>query len=121
MTYGRAPLTLSDSEKEEIESACAGWFGDWTSLETGTTTGYTSGVMMSLMIEAIPTDSGRIIPCSTPMVSELGYEGISMGMPVKLGKEGVMEIIDPCLTDAQKIDVQAAADKIRGMIESVGF
>ena len=119
MTYGQAPLNLSDVERADIEVLCAEWFGNWTALETGTTTGYTSGVMMSLMIEAIATDSGKIIPCSTPMISELGYEGISMGIPVRLGSEGVQEVINPCLTESQKVDVRAAADKIRSMIEKV--
>jgi len=95
MTYGGVPLILSDDEKKEIEKECGEWFINWTNLKTATTTGYTSGVTMAAMIEAIATDSDMIMPCTTPMCDELGFDGCAMGLPVRLGKGGVKEVIDP--------------------------
>ena len=44
-----------------------------------------------------------------------------MGMPCQLGRSGVKKVIDPLLTDSQKEDLDKAAEKIRGLITSVGF
>lgn len=121
MTYGDLPFELDDSQKKQIEDECAGWFGNWTALETGTTTGYTSGVTMSIMIEAIAKDLNTIMPCTTPMCDQMGYATCAMGLPVKLGKGGVKEVLIPKLTPERKKELDAVAEKISSMIASVNF
>lgn len=118
MTYGGAPFVLTTEAKNVIEKECAGWFKQWTDLETGTTTGYTSGVTMSMMVEAIAKDSNRIMPCTTPLCSELGYTSCAMGLPVKLGKGGVKEVIVPPLSAERKQELDKVAEKISEMIAS---
>lgn len=120
ITYGGVPLKLTEEQTAAIEKECAGWFKSWTDLETGTTTGYTSGVTLSLMIEAIARDQDRIIPCTTPMCDLIGYPDCAMGLPVKLGKGGVKEVIVPPLTAEEKAKLDAVAEKIRDMIASAG-
>ncbi len=47
---------------------------------------------MSMMIESIAKDGDLIIPCSTPLCDQMGYDSCAMGLPVKLGKGGVKEV-----------------------------
>lgn len=121
MTYGNLPMNLTDEQKKRIEGECADWFGHWTDLETGTTTGYTSGVTMSMMIEAIAMDSDLVLPCSTLLCEQMGYPDCAMGLPVRLGRGGAKEVIRPALTAKQKTELDKAAAKISGMISQAGY
>lgn len=121
MTYGEVPLKLTEEQQAQAEKECADWFGHWTDLETGTTTGYTSGVTMSMMIESIVKDGDLIIPCSTPLCDQMGYDNCAMGLPVKLGKGGVKEVIIPALTPERKEELNKVADKISEMIAQAGY
>lgn len=121
MKYNGEPLKLTEEEYRKIEDATKNWFAEWQNLEAGRTTGWTSAVMLTEYIEAIVKDSNRILPCSTPLVDQFGYNHVSMGMPCQLGRCGVKKVIDPLLTDSQKEDLDKAAEKIRGLITSVGF
>lgn len=121
LTYGGLPLELTEEQGRKAEKECADWFGHWTDLETGTTTGYTSGVTMSMMIEAVVKDSDLIIPCSTPLCGQIGYDSCAMGLPVKLGKGGAKEVIVPALTPGRKRELDAVAEKISSMINQAGY
>ncbi len=117
--YDGKPLALTPEEYDQIEAATANWFSEWQSLEAGRTTSWTSAVMLTKMIEMMINESDETIPVSTPLASQLGYEGVSMGMLCKLGHCGVREVIDPCLTSDQKRQMERTADKLRGQISQV--
>lgn len=121
MTYGCKALNLSEDERLQIERMCSEWFENWVALETGTTTGYTSATSITSMIEAIVHDTQKIIPCSTVYCDSVGYDGCAMGLPVKLGKDGIEEVVLPELTDDQRNQLDVAAKKISEMIKSVGY
>ena len=44
------------------------------------------------MLRAIVKDTGGIIPCSCVLEGEYGQTGLSMSVPVSLGRDGVREI-----------------------------
>lgn len=121
MTYEGKPLLLTQEERTQIEAATAQWFTNYQNLESGRTSGWTSGVMLASMIEAIATDSGAVMPCSLPLDGELGYSHVSMGMRCIIGAGGVKEILDPQLTPEQKQQLDATAEKITGLITGIGF
>lgn len=117
--YDGEPLVLSDEEFDAVESATANWFKEWQALEAGRTTSWTSAVMLTKMIEMIIDESDEVIPASTPLVSEYGFEGVSMGMPVKLGYGGVTAVVDPGFTEDQFAKMGRTAEKLRGQIAQV--
>ena len=121
MTYEGKPLVLTPEQRNEIETATAQWFNNYQALESGRTSGWTSGVMLSAMIEAIATDSGVVMPCSFSLDGELGYSHVSMGMPCSMGKGGVKQLLDPGLTAEQKAKLDATAEKISALISGIGF
>ena len=53
-------LSLSDSKKESILNRVKAWFGDYQKLESGRSSGWTSGVGISRIIELILTDSNDL-------------------------------------------------------------
>ncbi len=59
------------------------------------------------MVEAILKDKKKILPCAAYLNGQYGVKGLYVGVPVKLGRKGVEQIIEIKL---QK-DEQAAFDK----------
>ncbi len=66
------------------------------------------------MVEAILKDRKMILPCSVYLEGEYGLHDICFGVPVKLGRKGVEQIIEIDLTE----DEQAAMDKSAALIRS---
>ena len=77
--------------------------------------------MMTKMIEMMITESDEIIPASTPLVSEFGYENVAMGMLCRLGSCGVREVVDPKLTEKEKKQMERTAEKLRRQIAQIPF
>ena len=73
----------------------------------GTSAYYAPGAALAKMAEAVLLDSRLIVPASTYLDGEYGLKDICFGVPVKLGANGVEQIIEYRLTDEEK----AMADK----------
>ena len=59
------------------------------------------------MVEAILKDKKKILPCAAYLDGQYGAKGLYVGVPVKLGRSGVEQVIEIKLT----ADEQAAFDK----------
>lgn len=117
--YDGKPFEISEEKRVMIKNRLLDWFRDFQKLNSRRTSGWTSSVMIAEILEAIVTDSGRVIECSIPLQGELGYDNVSIGMPVSLGHQGVREIIVPKLTDSEKRDLDMAVNKIKTQIKSL--
>src|SRR5262250_3281315 len=67
------------------------------------------------MVEAILKDKKKILPCAAYLNGQYGVKGLYVGVPVKLGRSGVEQIIEIKL---QK-DEQAAFDKSAGAVREL--
>jgi malate dehydrogenase len=68
----------------------------------GTSAWYAPGAAAAQMVEAIVRDQKRIFPCCCWLQGEYGMKDIYLGVPVKLGKNGIEEIIELQLNDSEK-------------------
>ena len=91
------------------------WFKEFSGLGIKRSTGWTSGVNLAEMIEAIMTDSKKLLPCSAVFGGEFGYNDVACGALCRLGKNGVEEITLP-LNNGQKAEMDAAVAKIKEQI-----
>ncbi len=73
------------------------------------------------MVESIVKDKKRILPCSVLLQGEYGLKDVFVGVPVKLGKKGVEEIIELKLTDEEKQALYASASRVKSIIDSLKF
>jgi len=60
----------------------------------GTSAWYAPGAAAAQMVEAIIKDQKRIYPCCAWLQGEYGLKDIYLGVPVKLGRKGIEEIIE---------------------------
>jgi hypothetical protein len=65
------------------------------------------------MVESIVLDKKRILPCSAWLQGEFGMSGIFLGVPCKLGRNGLEEIIEVELTDEERAALASSADAVR--------
>ena len=67
------------------------------------------------MVEAILKDKRKILPCAAFLQGEYGIRDLFVGVPVKLGRNGIEQIIEIKLTSEER----AALDKSAGAVKEV--
>lgn len=77
---------------------------------------YSPGAAVVQMVEAVLRDKKRIFPCSVLLDGEYGLKEICFGVPVKLGRDGMEEVLEVALTEEEKALVQRSADAVRRSI-----
>jgi malate dehydrogenase len=65
------------------------------------------------MAESILKDKKKILPCAALLQGEYGINDLFIGVPVKLGKRGVEEIIEIQLTDEEQAALQKSAASVQ--------
>ena len=71
------------------------------------------------MAEAILKDKKKILPCAACLNGEYGIHDLFIGVPVKLGENGVEEIIEIELTNAEKAALDHSAEAVRKLVEDI--
>lgn len=71
------------------------------------------------MAEAIVKDKKRILPCSAWLEGEYGMDGLFLGVPCKLGRNGLEKIIEVELTDEERQALDASAEAVRDPMKVV--
>lgn len=71
------------------------------------------------MAEAILKDKKKILPCAAYLTGEYGIRDLFMGVPVKLGKNGIEEIIQIRLTPEEDQALKKSAEAVKGLVEAL--
>lgn len=71
------------------------------------------------MADSILKDKKKILPCAAYLQGEYDIHDLFIGVPVKLGKDGVEEIIEVRLTEEERAALKRSADAVRSLIESL--
>ena len=66
-------------------------------------------------------DQKRVLPVAALLEGEDGIDGIFMGVPCKLGAEGLEQIIEVELTDSEKAELGTSADAVRELVGVLGY
>jgi malate dehydrogenase len=83
----------------------------------GTSAWYAPGSAAAQMVEAIVMDQKRIFPCCVKLEGEYGLNDIFVGVPVKLGKNGVEEVIEIKLNDDEKKLLNESAQSVKSVMD----
>ena len=78
---------------------------------------YAPSAAVSQMVEAILLDKKRILPCAAYLEGEYGIHNLFVGVPVKLGKGGVEQIIEIKLTPEEKEMLKKSAAAVKELVE----
>ncbi|HEU5210871.1 MAG TPA: malate dehydrogenase [Longimicrobiales bacterium] len=72
------------------------------------------------MAEAIVKDKKRILPCAAWLEGEYGMEGLFLGVPVKLGRNGLEQVLEVELTADEKAALEKSAEAVRETMAALG-
>jgi malate dehydrogenase len=71
------------------------------------------------MVEAILKDKKKILPCAAYLQGEYGMNGLFVGVPVKLGRNGMEQVIQIKLTAEEKTALDKSAAAVRELVEKL--
>jgi malate dehydrogenase len=71
------------------------------------------------MVEAILKDKKKILPCAAYLDGQYGTRGLYVGVPVKLGRNGVEQIIEITLTAAEQAAFDKSAAAVRELVDTL--
>ena len=87
-------------------------------LQTGSAF-YAPSAGVTQMVEAIILDKKQILPCATFLDGEYGIKDTVISVPVKLGKNGIEQIIELELTAGEKSALADSAQAVRELVEGM--
>ncbi|REJ79068.1 MAG: malate dehydrogenase [Acidobacteria bacterium] len=73
------------------------------------------------MTESILKDKKKILPCAVFLEGEYGINDLFVGVPVKLGKNGVEQIIEISLTNDERSAIQKSAAAVQELVDVLGI
>lgn len=80
---------------------------------------YAPSAAIVSMVDAIINDSGRVVPASVYLEGEYGFSDVCLGVPVKLGKNGIEKVIEIDLTPEQMAALSISEKAVRSGIEKL--
>jgi malate dehydrogenase len=83
----------------------------------GTSAWYAPGAAAAQMVEAVVKDSKRIFPCCAMLNGQYGLKDIYLGVPVKLGKNGIEEIIELKLNKDEYALLHSSAKSVKEVMD----
>jgi malate dehydrogenase len=113
------PVTFSEDEKRGIREEAPNILKRFEELQAGRTAGWTSAVGLTAITRAVLQDTGETFPCSVVLDGEYGRRGLSMSVPVKLGRRGVQEILEWELAPDEREGLERSADVLSAAAQIV--
>lgn len=80
---------------------------------------YAPAAAVAEMVDAIVFDQKRILPCAALCQGEYGIDGLFVGVPIRLGAEGIEEIVEIELNDRELEDLGRSADSVRELVDTL--
>lgn len=80
---------------------------------------YAPGASAARMVQAILRDEKQVLPCSTCLTGQYGLDNVYIGAPIRLGKDGVEEVLELELTDPEREALHNSAAEVRAGIEGL--
>jgi malate dehydrogenase len=120
-TVAGVPITeLMSSEKIEalVERTRKGGAEIVGLLKTGSAY-YAPASAAVEMAEAILKDKKKILPCAAYLEGEYGINKLFIGVPVKLGANGIEEVIEIELADEEREALQNSASAVQGLVDDL--
>jgi malate dehydrogenase len=112
------PITelLNKEEIDKIVERTKKGGGELVNL-MGTSAWYAPGAAAAQMVEAIVDDQQRVFPVCTLLNGEYGLKDVYLGVPVKLGANGIEEIIELKLNKEESKALEDSANSVKSMLK----
>src|SRR5947208_9840506 len=82
----------------------------------GTSAWYAPGAAAAQIVDSIVLDEKRVLPCTAYLEGEYGIDGLYMGVPVKLGHDGIEAVVELELSGDEQTMLNESADAVREVV-----
>ena len=113
---GTDPVFSAD-EREQITTALTESAMDVIERKGATQWGPATGV--AHVVEAVLRDTGEILPCSVVLDGEYGHDGVGLGVPCRVGSDGIETVVEWELNDQEHEELSEAATKLSEQYEKI--
>ena len=115
VTVQGKPLTelLGEDEIEELVQATRDGGAEIVGLLKEGSAFYAPSAAAARMAEAVAKDEGAVMPVCAWVTGQYGISDVYLGVPARLGRQGVQEIVELDLTEAELSDLRQAAEAVR--------
>ena len=120
-TVGGVPITeIMSAERVEalVDRTRKGGAEIVGLLKTGSAY-YAPAASTAQMVDAILNDRHMILPCAVLLEGQYGVDGLYVGVPTKLGREGVEEVVEIELTPDEQKAFSASAAAVQGLVDTL--
>jgi malate dehydrogenase len=80
---------------------------------------YAPAASVTQMVDSILNDRKQVLPCAAFLQGDYGVDGLFVGVPVKLGRRGIEEIVEIELTDDERRAFDESAGAVRELVETL--
>ncbi len=108
---------ISREKVEQIVSRTRNGGGEIVALMKNSSAFFSPASSAIEMLESYFLDNRRILPCSAYLEGEYNINGLCVGVPVIIGKNGVEEIIELELQDSEKDELDNSIEAVRELVE----
>jgi L-lactate dehydrogenase len=78
------------------------------------------GISIKEVVEQIALNSGALLPVSALQNGKLGISGTALSLPTRVGRNGVMEILEPTVTEAEREALHRSAESLKAVRAQIG-
>src|ERR1700694_895065 len=120
-TVAGIPITdlLPASKIQELVTRTANGGAEIVGLLKSGSAYYAPAASAVEMVEAILKDKKKILPCAAYLDGQYGVKGLYVGVPVKLGRSGVEQIIEITLTRDEQAAFDKSAAAVRELVDKL--
>lgn len=119
-TVGGIPVTelIAEDKLNAIIERTKSGGGELVKL-MGTSAWYAPGSAAAQMVEAIVRDQRRVFPVCVKLEGEYGIDGVYLGVPVILGKNGIEKVIELQLNDEEKQLLETSRGHVKEVMDAL--
>jgi malate dehydrogenase len=106
-------VVLTADQRAKAAEFTRGWFAKHKALDSGRSSTWTSGLGTARMVETIADAGHERFPASIVLDGEYGINGVSVTVPVTIGRRGVEQIHEWQLSEDERVALLGAAEGVR--------
>jgi len=117
-TVGGIPVTelLPQETIDRIVERTVNGGAEIVNLMKGASAYYAPSAAAVQMVDAVVLDKKRILPCSVYLEGEYGIHGVFLSVPVKLGADGIEQVVEIKLTPEEHAALATSAETVRQLV-----
>jgi malate dehydrogenase len=120
-TVGGVPITeLMPPERiEAIVERTRNGGAEIVSLLKSGSAYYAPAASVAAMVDAIVNDRHMVLPCAAYLEGQYGIDGLYVGVPTRLGSNGVEGIVEIGLTADEQAQFEHSATSVQGLVDTL--